>query len=155
MFQIRARVFATAHEASQYAEAAGGEAVRLNGQNMVVRQTTADRLAARCVTIGFPIFTLALVLGAIVLARTGIVQRGVVRPEYVLAVASWLAFGVLLVARVGGADATAEEHNLLDRRDGGPPARVIRDVKDVVGAQRNVGALALHDFVELDFDFFF
>jgi ABC-type uncharacterized transport system permease subunit len=25
-----------------------------------------------------------------------------VRPEYVAAVASWLAFGVLLVARVGG-----------------------------------------------------
>lgn len=63
---------------------------------------TLDRLAARCVSIGFPIFTLALVLGAVVLARMGIVQRGVVRPEYLAAVASWLAFGVLLVARVGG-----------------------------------------------------
>jgi ABC-type uncharacterized transport system permease subunit len=63
---------------------------------------TLDRLAARCVSIGFPIFTLALVTGAVVVARTGILQKGTVRPEYVLAVASWLAFGVLLVARVGG-----------------------------------------------------
>jgi ABC-type uncharacterized transport system permease subunit len=63
---------------------------------------TLDRLAARCVSIGFPIFTMALVTGAIVVARMGLVQKGVVRPEYVLAVASWLAFGVLLVARVGG-----------------------------------------------------
>jgi ABC-type uncharacterized transport system permease subunit len=63
---------------------------------------TLDRLAARCVSIGFPIFTLALVTGAIVVARMGIVQKGTVRPEYVLAVASWVAFGVLLVARVGG-----------------------------------------------------
>jgi ABC-type uncharacterized transport system permease subunit len=63
---------------------------------------TLDRLAARCVSIGFPIFTVALVTGAIVVARMGLVQKGVVRPEYVLAVASWLAFGVLLVARVGG-----------------------------------------------------
>jgi ABC-type uncharacterized transport system permease subunit len=63
---------------------------------------TLDRLAARCVSIGFPIFTLALVTGAIVVARLGLVQKGVVRPEYLLAVASWIAFGVLLVARVGG-----------------------------------------------------
>ena len=63
---------------------------------------TLDRLAARCVSIGFPIFTVALVTGAVVVARMGLVQKGVVRPEYVLAVASWLAFGVLLVARVGG-----------------------------------------------------
>jgi len=63
---------------------------------------TLDRLAARCVSIGFPIFTLALVTGAIWVARLGILHKGTVRPEYVLAVASWLAFGVLLVARVGG-----------------------------------------------------
>jgi ABC-type uncharacterized transport system permease subunit len=63
---------------------------------------TLDRLAARCVSIGFPIFTLALVTGAVWVARLGLVQKGTVRPEYVLAVASWLAFGVLLVARVGG-----------------------------------------------------
>jgi ABC-type uncharacterized transport system permease subunit len=53
------------------------------------------------VSIGFPIFTVALVTGRRGVARMGLVQKGVVRPEYVLAVASWLAFGVLLVARVG------------------------------------------------------
>src|SRR5204863_480357 len=58
--------------------------------------------AARCVSIGFPIFTVALVTGAIVVARMGLVQKGVMRPEYVAAIASWVAFGVLLVARVGG-----------------------------------------------------
>lgn len=63
---------------------------------------TLDRLAARCVSIGFPIFTLALVTGAVWVARLGILHKGTVRPEYVLAVASWVAFGVLLVARVGG-----------------------------------------------------
>jgi ABC-type uncharacterized transport system permease subunit len=64
---------------------------------------TLDRLAARCVSIGFPVFTLALITGAIWVARLGILHRGgVVRPEYVMAVGSWLAFGVLLVARVGG-----------------------------------------------------
>jgi len=63
---------------------------------------TLDRLAARCVSIGFPIFTLALVTGAIWVARLGLLQKGAVRPEYLLAVASWVAFGVLLVARVGG-----------------------------------------------------
>jgi ABC-type uncharacterized transport system permease subunit len=64
---------------------------------------TLDRLAARCVSVGFPIFTLALVTGAIWVARLGLVKSGAaVRPEYLLAVASWVAFGVLLVARVGG-----------------------------------------------------
>jgi ABC-type uncharacterized transport system permease subunit len=64
---------------------------------------TLDRLAARCVQIGFPIFTLALLTGAVWVARLGIVHRpGALRPEYVMALGSWLAFGVLLVARVGG-----------------------------------------------------
>jgi ABC-type uncharacterized transport system permease subunit len=64
---------------------------------------TLDRLAARCVSIGFPIFTLALITGALWVARLGILHRGgAVRPEYLLALASWVAFGVLLVARVGG-----------------------------------------------------
>jgi ABC-type uncharacterized transport system permease subunit len=63
---------------------------------------TLDRLAARCVSIGFPVFTLALVTGAVWVARLGLVNHGAsVRPEYVAAVGSWLAFGVLLVARAG------------------------------------------------------
>ena len=63
---------------------------------------TLDRLAARCVSIGFPIFTVALVLGAVVVARMGLVKEVMGRPEYLAALASWLAFGILLVARVGG-----------------------------------------------------
>jgi ABC-type uncharacterized transport system permease subunit len=64
---------------------------------------TLDRLAARCVSIGFPVFTLALVTGAVWVARLGVLHKGgAVRPEYLAAVASWVAFGVLLVARVGG-----------------------------------------------------
>lgn len=63
---------------------------------------TLDQLAARCVQIGFPVFTLAILTGAIWVARLGLVQgAGTVRVEYVLAVASWIAFGVLLLARVG------------------------------------------------------
>jgi ABC-type uncharacterized transport system permease subunit len=65
---------------------------------------TLDRLAARCVSIGFPVFTLALVTGAVWVARLGLINdaRGAtLRPEYLLAVGSWLAFGVLLVARAG------------------------------------------------------
>jgi ABC-type uncharacterized transport system permease subunit len=34
-------------------------------------------------------------------ARLGVLQHGAVRPEYLAAVASWVAFGTLLVARAG------------------------------------------------------
>jgi ABC-type uncharacterized transport system permease subunit len=63
---------------------------------------TLDRLAARLVSFGFPVFTLAIVTGAVLVARLGLLRHaGGVRFEYVLAVVSWLAFGVLLVARAG------------------------------------------------------
>ncbi|MES1172264.1 MAG: cytochrome c biogenesis protein CcsA [Bacteroidota bacterium] len=62
---------------------------------------TLDRLALRCVSIGFPIFTVAMVTGAVWIARLGGLSSGAVRPEYLIAIAAWLAFGVLLVARVG------------------------------------------------------
>lgn len=63
---------------------------------------TLDRLALRCVSIGFPIFTVAMVTGAVWIARLGgVAGRVALRPEYLFAVAAWLAFGVLLVARVG------------------------------------------------------
>lgn len=63
---------------------------------------TLDHLAARCVSFGFPIFTLAIVTGAVLVARLGLLHKaGNVRPEYVLAVASWLAYGGLIVARRG------------------------------------------------------
>jgi ABC-type uncharacterized transport system permease subunit len=60
---------------------------------------TLDRLAARCVSVGFPVFTLALVTGALWVARLGLVRGGPLHPEYLIAVASWIAYGVLLVAR--------------------------------------------------------
>jgi ABC-type uncharacterized transport system permease subunit len=61
-----------------------------------------DRLALRCVSLGFPIFTVALVTGAVWIARLGGLDTVEARrPEYLFAVAAWLAFGVLLLARVG------------------------------------------------------
>ena len=76
---------------------------RLGARGADTPLDTLDRLAARCVSIGFPVFTLAIVTGALWIARLGLVGSGHVdvRPEYVLAVASWAVFGALLVARVG------------------------------------------------------
>jgi ABC-type uncharacterized transport system permease subunit len=63
---------------------------------------TLDRLALRCVSIGFPIFTIAIVTGAIWIARLGLLRQAfTLRPEYALAVVTWAAFGVLLIARLG------------------------------------------------------
>jgi ABC-type uncharacterized transport system permease subunit len=64
---------------------------------------TLDRLAARCVSIGFPIFTVAIVTGSMWIARLGVLRDAVrFRPEYLIAVATWVAFAALIMARVGG-----------------------------------------------------
>jgi ABC-type uncharacterized transport system permease subunit len=55
-----------------------------------------DRLANRLVWVGFPIFTVALVLGAIWVSKLG---ESLDRPEYPLAAVTWLAYAGLLVAR--------------------------------------------------------
>ena len=55
-----------------------------------------DRLAHRLVWIGFPIFTLAMVLGAIWVSKLG---EDLARPEYALATITWVAFAALLVMR--------------------------------------------------------
>lgn len=55
-----------------------------------------DRLSHRLIWVGFPIFTLALVLGAIWVSKLG---ESLDRPEYPLAAVTWVAFAVLLVAR--------------------------------------------------------
>jgi ABC-type uncharacterized transport system permease subunit len=60
---------------------------------------TLDRLAAACVKFGFPVFTVAIVTGAVWVARLGVLRTGALRPEYLLAVGSWVVFGALLVAR--------------------------------------------------------
>jgi ABC-type uncharacterized transport system permease subunit len=64
---------------------------------------TLDRLAARCVSFGFPVFTLTIITGAIWVAKLGLLRTGAaVRPEYLLTVVAWLVLGILLFARVGG-----------------------------------------------------
>jgi ABC-type uncharacterized transport system permease subunit len=48
------------------------------------------------------VFTLAIVTGALWVARLGLVHHPEdLRPEYLFAVAAWAAFAVLLVARIG------------------------------------------------------
>ena len=56
---------------------------------------TLDTLVHRCVQIGFPIFTVAMVTGAVWSAR----RSEEIRPEYVIAMVAWTAFAGLLVAR--------------------------------------------------------
>ncbi len=55
-----------------------------------------DRLSHRLIWIGFPIFTVALGLGAAWVAKLGV---GLDRPEYPLAAVTWVAFAALLVGR--------------------------------------------------------
>ena len=55
-----------------------------------------DRLANRMIWVGFPIFTVALVLGAVWVSKLG---ASIDRPEYPLAGVTWLAYAGLLVAR--------------------------------------------------------
>jgi len=63
---------------------------------------TLDKLAARCVQIGFPIFTVAIVTGAMWIARLGVLHGvAALRPEYLIAFVTWVAFGALLIARLG------------------------------------------------------
>lgn len=56
---------------------------------------TLDTLAHRLVQVGFPIFTVAMVTGAIWVSR----RAGGLRPEYPIAMVAWTAFAALLVAR--------------------------------------------------------
>ena len=55
-----------------------------------------DKLSHRLIWVGFPIFTVALVLGAVWTARLG---AGIDRVEYALALVTWIAFAALLVTR--------------------------------------------------------
>ena len=55
-----------------------------------------ERLSHRLVWLGFPIFTVALVLGAVWTSRLG---ESLDRPEYPLAAVTWLSYAALLVAR--------------------------------------------------------
>jgi len=55
-----------------------------------------DRTAHRLIWVGFPIFTIALVLGAVWASSLG---EDLTRPEYPLAVVTWAFYASLLVAR--------------------------------------------------------
>lgn len=55
-----------------------------------------DGLVHRAVRMGFPIFTLGLILGALWAAERG---NSTMRPEYVVSLTAWCAFALLLVAR--------------------------------------------------------
>jgi len=55
-----------------------------------------DRMSHRLIWVGFPIFTVALVLGAVWVSKLG---ESLDRPEYPLAAVTWLAFAGLLVVR--------------------------------------------------------
>jgi ABC-type uncharacterized transport system permease subunit len=56
-----------------------------------------DRLGNRLVVVGFPIFTLAMVLGVIWVSQRG---SSFDRPEYPLALVTWTSFATLLATRV-------------------------------------------------------
>jgi ABC-type uncharacterized transport system permease subunit len=55
-----------------------------------------DRLAHRLVLAGFPIFTLAIMLGVIWVSQRG---TGYNRPEYPLALVTWVSYAALIVTR--------------------------------------------------------
>ncbi|HUH01050.1 MAG TPA: cytochrome c biogenesis protein CcsA [Kofleriaceae bacterium] len=57
---------------------------------------TLDRLAHRMVLVGFPIFTVALMLGVIWVSQR---SSGFDRPEYPLAAITWASFAALIVSR--------------------------------------------------------
>ena len=60
---------------------------------------TLDALGHRFITLGFPVFTIALVTGALWVVQLHL-PGGALRPEYVISMIAWLAFAGLLVARV-------------------------------------------------------
>lgn len=55
-----------------------------------------DRLSHRLIWVGFPIFTAALVLGAVWVSKLG---ESLDRPEYALAGVTWVSYAALLVVR--------------------------------------------------------
>lgn len=57
---------------------------------------TLDAIGHRCITVGFPVFTVAIVTGAIWVAR---LPHPGMRPEYSVSIATWSAFAALLLAR--------------------------------------------------------
>jgi len=59
---------------------------------------TLDTLNRRCIVLGFPIFTVAMVTGAVWVMR--IPGAGVFTPQYAIATVAWLLWAALLLARL-------------------------------------------------------
>ena len=57
---------------------------------------TLDTLSHRLVLFGFPVFTASMMLGVVWVSQLAI---GFDRPEWPLAIVTWLAFGGLIIAR--------------------------------------------------------
>ncbi|MDB4970605.1 MAG: cytochrome c assembly protein [Myxococcales bacterium] len=58
---------------------------------------TLDRLNRRCIVFGFPLFTVALITGAVWGVQ---LHDQLFTPQYSIAAAAWLMYAVLIVARV-------------------------------------------------------
>jgi ABC-type uncharacterized transport system permease subunit len=58
---------------------------------------TLDKLSSRLIAIGFPIFTVSMMLGGIWVAQ---LQQGFMRIEYPIALVTWLTFGGLIFGRM-------------------------------------------------------
>jgi ABC-type uncharacterized transport system permease subunit len=93
-----------------FAVAAGGAVIYLVTERRLKRHKAAgmlrggpaletlDTLNRRCIVLGFPVFTVAMVTGAVWVAR--IPGAGVFTPQYAIATVAWLLYAVLLLARV-------------------------------------------------------
>lgn len=95
-----------------FAVAAGSSAIYLLTERQLKRHhlgalsrrgpalETLDTLNRHCILLGFPAFTVALVTGAVWIARMPAGSNGgYLSPQYVLAVLCWLIYAGLLVAR--------------------------------------------------------
>jgi ABC-type uncharacterized transport system permease subunit len=61
---------------------------------------TLDRINHRCIELGFPLFTVAMVTGAIWLMRLhGGGVRWLLQPQYMMAVVAWVLYATLLLLR--------------------------------------------------------
>jgi ABC-type uncharacterized transport system permease subunit len=90
-----------------FAVAAGGAVVYLLEERRLKRHKSAlkhgialetlDRLNRRCITFGFPLFTVAMITGAVWVAR---LSDTFFTPQYAISTVAWLLYAALLVARL-------------------------------------------------------
>jgi ABC-type uncharacterized transport system permease subunit len=96
-----------------FAVAAGDAAVFLAAEKQLKRHRlgkigrkgppleTLDRINRACILAGFPLFTVAMVMGALLAMRVpgGGVHR-LLHPEYLMSVVAWVLYAALITARV-------------------------------------------------------